>query len=93
MLVYMVYDKKNGKIVHMHRAVDAAGRSSTCTEQEILSALPRDLEAKAVGIVSTELDQVPSGRQTIFSVDVKTGSLLKTPVSAVSSKNRKTGRK
>ncbi|MCI0428383.1 MAG: hypothetical protein L0Z46_10245 [Nitrospiraceae bacterium] len=89
MLVYMIYDKSNGKIVHIHRAVDAAGRSCTCTEEEVMRVLPTHIDAKSVGIVSTEMEEVPSGRQTMFSVNVATGALIKTPVATVSPKGRK----
>jgi hypothetical protein len=80
MLVYMVYDKSSGKILHTHRAVDVAGRSSTCTQEEILRVLPQSVDPKKIGIVSTEMDQVPSARQSAFSVDVKTGALIEKPV-------------
>lgn len=89
MLVYMVYDKKSGKIVHVHRAVDSAGHSCTCSEDEVIQTLPPHIEANAVGIVSTEMAQVPSGRQVAFSVDVKTRSLIETPVSKASTQGKK----
>jgi hypothetical protein len=80
MLIYMVYDKKSGDIVHVHRAVDVAGRSEACSPDEVLAALPGSLDPKAVAVVPAELDEIPSGRDMQFSVDVKSGALLRTPV-------------
>ncbi len=80
MLVYMVYDKKTGKIVHIHSAVDIAGRSRTCSENEVLRVLPKHIDSQAIGIASTELDPVPSGRHTLFSVDLRTGAVIRTAV-------------
>ncbi len=89
MLVYMVYDKKTGTIVHIHRAVDVAGRSCTCSDEEILRALPAHIDPQAVSIASTELEQVPSGRETAFSVDTSTRVVLKTPVAKSPAKAEK----
>lgn len=83
MLLYMVYEKTNGRIVHVHRTVDAAGRSCACTEEEVMRVLPAHIDAKSVGIASTEVELVPSGRQTMFGVHVPTGAVVKTPVAAV----------
>jgi hypothetical protein len=80
MLVYMVYDKKTGDIVHIHRTVDAEGRSTRSTDEEVMRALPTGVDAKNVGIVATELEEMPSGREVMFSVDVRQGTLVKTPV-------------
>jgi hypothetical protein len=80
MLVYMVYDKRTGDIVHVHRAVDAEGRSEACSTEEVLAALPGKVDAKNVGVVPAEFDEVPSGRDAVFSVDVKNGALVRTPV-------------
>jgi hypothetical protein len=82
LLVYMVYDKKTGDIVHVHRTVDAEGRSARSTDEEVMRALPASVHAKNVGIVATELDDVPSGREVMFSVDVTRGALVTTPVKA-----------
>ena len=89
MLVYMVYDKKTGAIVHVHRAQDDQGRSLGSTEEEILSALPAGVSRDSVGIVPTELDQVPSSRAMTFSVDVAKGALLRTPVRAPAQATRR----
>jgi hypothetical protein len=80
MLVYMVHDKRTGKIVHIHHVVDVAGRSCTCSKDDVLRALPGHIDPKTVGVASTELDQVPSGRHTAFGVDTKTGAVLRTLV-------------
>ena len=82
MLVYLVYDKKTGDIVHMHRTVNAQGRSTRSTDEEVMKALPASAKNKNVGIVATELEEVPSGRETMFSVDIRQGTLVKTPVKA-----------
>jgi hypothetical protein len=78
MLVYMIYDKSNGEIVHMHRNVDINGRSYTCTEEEIHRVLPPHINPKSVGFISTELEQNPSGRHLKMSVDVEKNTLIKT---------------
>jgi len=80
MLIYMVYDKQTGKIVHTHRAVDVAGHSRTCTQDEVLDLLPGNLDRATLGIVSTEIEHVPSGRHEEYSVDLASGALVKTPV-------------
>ena len=85
MLVYMVYDKKSGDIVHVHRAVDVEGRSEACTPEEVMAALPAQIDAKNVAVVPAELDDIPSGRDTVFSVDVSSGALKRTPVRQQSS--------
>ncbi|MCA1011402.1 hypothetical protein [Halobacillus halophilus] len=78
MLVYMIYDKSSGEIVHMHRNVDIHGRSYTCTEEEIHRMIPPHIDRKSVGYISTELDQPPSGRQVKMSVDLTKNALIKT---------------
>jgi phage tail tape-measure protein len=80
MLVYMVYDRKTGDIVHVHRVVDAEGRSSRATDEEVMRVLPAGVDAANVGIVATELENVPSGREVMFSVDTARGMLVTTPV-------------
>lgn len=82
MLVYMAYDMKSGQVVHLHRTVDAGGRSTRSTDEEVLRALPPGLDPKGVGIVVTEMDSVPSGRDVVFSVDVTRGALVSTPAAA-----------
>ena len=75
MLVYMVYEKSSGKIVHTHRAVDVAGRSATCSAEEIRRVLPANIDPEEIGIVSTEMDETPSARHMEYRVDVSTGTL------------------
>lgn len=75
MLVYMVYDKSTGKILHTHRTVDVAGRSTTCSKEDVLRVLPASVDPEQIGILSTEMDETPSARHTDFSVDVTTGTL------------------
>ncbi|MFZ0370626.1 MAG: hypothetical protein WAM07_13610 [Halobacillus sp.] len=78
MLVYMIYDKSNGEIVHMHRNVDINGRSYTCTEEEIQRMIPPHIDQKSVGFISAELEQPPSGRKVKMSVDITKNTLIKT---------------
>lgn len=85
MLVYMVYDKKTGDILHVHRAVDVEGRSEACSTDEVLAAVPGKVDVKNVGVVPAEFEEVPSGRDLQFSVDVKSGALVRTPVQQRSS--------
>ena len=80
MLVYMVYDKRSGDIVHVHRAVDVEGRSEACSPEEVLAAMPGKVDAKNVAVLPAEFDEIPSGRDMQFSVDVKSGALQRTPV-------------
>ena len=80
MLVYMVYDKRSGAIVHVHRAVDVEGRSEAVSPEEVLATLPSSFDAKNVGVVPAELEEIPSGRDMEFKVDVSSGALKKTPV-------------
>ena len=82
MLVYMVYDKATGAIVHVHHTVDAEGRTVRSTDDEVLRTLPAGVDPAEVGIVVTELDSVPSGREVAFRVDVKRGALVTTPADA-----------
>ena len=89
MLVYMAYDKKTGRIFHVHRAVDSDGRSLACTDEEVLSTLPAGVDRQNVGVIATSMDAIPSGRVLDLRVDVASGTLKKTQVQAAEGSRRR----
>lgn len=69
MIVYVVADRRSGEVLSLHHEVDAEGRSVRCREEDVLAALPADVEPDQVAVLSTELDGIPSSRDAVFAVD------------------------
>jgi hypothetical protein len=99
MLVYLAFDRKTGKVVHMHRAVDGSGRGLACSEDEVRAALPESIRSTDVEITQAEVDAAPSSRETEWTVDVATRRLRATPIATstrparTSTRQRTTSRK
>ena len=76
MFIYLAFDRKSGRVVHVHHSIDAAGQSCTCSDEEVVQVLPRHIDPGTVGVVPVELEQMPSSRAARFVIDPKSRQVL-----------------
>jgi hypothetical protein len=83
MKMYVVYEKRTGRIVHLHHSVDTSGRSRDCSDEEVLSMIP-EADPSALGVVEADLESGPSGREPALVIDTKSGELRRESETAAS---------
>jgi len=72
---YVVYDKEDGQIVHLHETYDAvSGTTIRCTREEVLAVVDERLDRAKLDVLETEFEPQPGS--AALRVDLDTRGLV-----------------
>ncbi|GAA2267930.1 hypothetical protein GCM10010145_48020 [Streptomyces ruber] len=72
---YFVYDKEDGRVVHVHETYDVtSGTTLPCTQEEVLAVLDEGLEKERLGILQSEFE--PDAGSGALRVDLTTQNVM-----------------
>ncbi|WP_196942688.1 hypothetical protein [Streptomyces sclerotialus] len=72
---YFVYDKENGRVVHVHETYDAtSGATRPCTREEVFAVVDEGLDKEKLDILQSEFE--PEAGSGELRVDLTTQNVV-----------------